>query len=204
MHTNYQEIEVKFFINSPSAVENRLQQLGAQVVQPRVKEINYRFDTQGKKLSSDSKVLRLRQDSKQWITYKGPGTFVDGVKVRKEIEFEVSDIHAARDMLEALGYHVYQIYEKVRTVFGLGNTKIMLDELPYGNFLEIEGPDTTSVISCADRLGLEWVLKIDISYMEIYKRLCDSMGIIFGDLLFDQISGTEFLLDKINIHPADH
>ena len=203
MNTKNQEIEVKFLISAPTEFELRLQHLGARLLQPRVKEINYRLDTLDKKLSASSKVLRLRQDSTQWITFKGPGALVDGIKVRQEIEFEIGDIQAARYLLEALGYDVYQVYEKIRTVFALGDTRIMLDELPYGHFVEIEGPNTASVFSCSNNLDLVWDRKIDISYLEIYKRICNSMGTSFSDLLFAQFSGKEFFFEHLNIHPAD-
>jgi len=32
------------------------------------------------------------------------------------------------------------MYEKYRTTFTIGSLEVVLDELPYGNFVEIEGP----------------------------------------------------------------
>ena len=59
-------------------------------------------------------MLRLRRDSSVRLTYKGPGKTIDGVHLRKEIEFAASDFDAAQAFLEALGYQVQMIYEKYR------------------------------------------------------------------------------------------
>ena len=44
MTTNDQELEVKYYISDLPALERRLQSLGAQLVQPRIQELNLRFD----------------------------------------------------------------------------------------------------------------------------------------------------------------
>ena len=58
---------------------------------------------------------------------------------RQEIEFAVEDFETAKKFLEALGYVQIVIYEKFRTIYELKDSHIMLDELPYGEFVEIEG-----------------------------------------------------------------
>src|SRR5665648_383756 len=98
-----QEIEAKFYIKNIQSIKQHLTKLGARITHPRIFEINYRYDTPEHRLSSESKVLRIRQDSKKWITFKGPGEFIDGVRIRQEIEISISGINKAQLILQALG-----------------------------------------------------------------------------------------------------
>ncbi len=141
----YQETEVKFYILDLPTVEARILDLGGTPIHPRVLETNLRFDTPEDSLAQDYRVLRLRQDSRVRLTYKGPGKFEEGVRVREEIEFEVDDFDAAWALLKALGYHVSLVYEKYRTVYHLDDHEIVLDETPLGNFIEIEGRSGSTI-----------------------------------------------------------
>ena len=38
----------------------------------------------------------------------------------------------------------------------VGNVEVVVDELPTGDFLEIEGPDSDSIRAAAMQLGLNW------------------------------------------------
>jgi len=198
-----QEIEAKFNIKNFNAIKQQLGKLGAQIIQPRNFEINYRYDTPDRRLSVDSKVLRIRQDSKNWLTFKGPGESIDGIRIRQEIEFSISDINSAHLFLQALGYQIYQFYEKYRTVYILNKSYIMLDELPFGTFVEIESTDLISIKNCAEILGLRWELNIEAGYMAIYNNLCKIMDTNYGNLSFKEFVGTLDMLSKINIFPAD-
>ena len=109
-------------------------------------------------------MLRLRQDTEARLTYKGPSASKDGVRVREEIEFSVSDYRSARQLLESLGYQVAMIYEKYRRSYDLLGTHISLDELPYGNFVEIEGPDVETIRAVNSILGLNWERGVPASY----------------------------------------
>jgi len=200
---NNKEIEVKFNVKNFKAIKRRLKRLGARISQPRNFEVNYRYDTSDRKLSSESKVLRIRQDSKNWITFKGPGKIIDGIRIRQEIEFSISDIDNAQLFLQALGYQLYQSYEKFRTIYILDSAQIMLDELPFGFFVEIEGTDIVSIEKLAEMLGLQWKLNIEAGYLAIYEQLCSAFKMDFGKLSFNDFAGDQGLLRKINIFPAD-
>jgi adenylate cyclase class 2 len=199
-----QEIEAKFLITDLPSIEKRLLLQGALLTHPRILEVNYRLDTPEHKLSTDSKVLRLRQDSKCWITFKYPGSSRDGVRIRQEIEFSVSDITTAQTFLNELGYQVYQIYEKYRTTYSFQETSVMLDELPFGTFIEIEGPDVASIQMVAQSLDFAWKSNVEAGYLLIYNRLCEILGVKPGNLTFEcsHIFGDSMKLLKIL--PADH
>jgi adenylate cyclase class 2 len=203
MTTNDQESEVKYYISDLPALERRLQSLGAQLVQPRVHEINLRFDVADGELVKTGQVLRLRQDSEARLTYKGPSQTEEGVRVRQEIEFIVSDHRAARAFLEALGYHVSMGYEKYRTSYDLGGAHVVLDEMPYGDFTEIEGPDPAIIQAVNQRLGLDWETRVPESYTVLFELLREKLGLPFTDLTFENFQQLSISPADLDVRPAD-
>ncbi len=198
-----QEIEVKFHIADLRAVENRLQSLGARLTQPRTYEINLRFDTPDLALTRSLQVLRLRQDTQARLTYKGPGHDQEGVRTRQELEFVISDFSSARSLLEALGYIVSMMYEKYRAVYDLDDVHVTLDEMPFGAFIEIEGPEPASIQAAARRLGLDWERRVLESYTSLFEQLRGVTGFAFRDLSFANFETQAAPLDAIGIRPAD-
>jgi adenylate cyclase class 2 len=178
------ELEVKFYLPELSGLQARLEALGAQLIQLRVHELNLRFDTPGGELTRGYRVLRLRQDTAARLTYKGPGELLDGVRARQELEFTVSDFGTARKFLEALGYVISVMYEKYRATYSLEGVLVTLDEMPYGSFAEIEGPDGASIHRTAEALGLDWDKRILDSYLVLFDRLRERLGFTFHDLSF--------------------
>ncbi len=198
-----QELEVKFYVHDLATIEQRLVSLDAVLVQPRTFEINLRFDTPEQELSRNFRVLRLRQDTAARMTFKGPAYGSEGVRVRQEIEFIVEDFEAARDLLEALGYQVSMGYEKYRTVYDLGEVHITLDEMPYGNFVEIEGPDPESILEVNLDLGLIWEARASESYVNIFERLKKELKLDFRDLSFENFTWLEISPDQMKLPFAD-
>jgi len=198
-----QELEVKFFIADLEAVERRLQALGARLLQPRLHEVNLRFDTPDGELSRQFRVLRLRQDDAARLTYKGPSEYQEGVRARQEIEFAVSDFGAAQRFLEALGYRVALMYEKYRTTYELEGVHITLDKMPYGNFVEIEGPDPASIRGINEQLGLDWEKRVPESYTMLFERLREALELPFKDLSFANFAGLDISMDVVDVIPAD-
>ena len=184
MAQNNQEIEVKFYITDLPALAQRLEGLGAHLVHGRTHEINLRFDTPQGDLLRQYQVLRLRQDSKARLTYKGPAQTLEGARARQEIEFTVSDFSAARAFLEALGYQVIMMYEKYRTTYEMEGMEILLDEMPYGSFLEIEGPDPAGMQRLAQALQIDWERAAPESYTALFEKLRTQLGYTFRDLSF--------------------
>lgn len=198
-----QELEVKFYANDLAAVEQRLIGLGAQLVLPRIFEVNLRFDTPDGSLGRGLRVLRLRQDIVARMTYKGPASGLGGARLRQEIEFEVSDFEAARALLEALGYRVAMRYEKYRTAYELDEVEVSLDELPYGTFVEIEGPDPAAIRSAAQALALDWEATIPASYTALFEQLRARLGLPFGDLSFENFRELSISPADLGVRPAD-
>jgi adenylate cyclase class 2 len=197
------EIEAKFYIQNLSFFENRLKSLGAECIQPRVHEINLRFDFPDHSLSRDLRVLRLRQDNRAILTYKGPSEPDENVSVRQEIEIEVSSFQSARHFLEALGYQVAVMYEKYRTTYKLDVVEVSLDGMPYGTFIEIEGPDPASIQVAAAVLRLNWNVRCSESYLAIFYRLCEKRGLKLGNLSFQDFEGLTIKAEDLELQTAD-
>jgi adenylate cyclase, class 2 len=196
------ELEVKFYLSRRDSMEAKLIALG-RVTAPRVHEVNLRFDTPDLSLSATGRLLRLRQDARAKVTYKGEGSIEGGARLRKELEFIVSDFDTARALFEALGYQVYTMYEKYRTTYQLGNVEAVLDELPTGDFLELEGPDSQSIRQVADQLELNWERRILDSYTILFEQLRERMGFTFRDLSFANFQGLKLSPEMMRISPAD-
>ncbi|MBC8335086.1 MAG: class IV adenylate cyclase [Anaerolineales bacterium] len=197
------ETEVKFHIADVDGLAKRLKDIGAELVSPAIHEYNLRFDTQAGDIYRKSSVLRLRRDSKSHLTFKGKSKNLDGVLSREEIEFTVGDFESARKFLEALGYEVVAVYEKIRTEYKLGDLLFMMDKLPFGTFLEIEGPDVASIQKVARELHLNWRAAVKVGYLGILRRLCDGRELDETFLTFEALKESNFNLEDISIRSAD-
>ncbi len=197
------EKEVKFFISDLPGLKDRLLSLGAVMVQPRTREMNYRFDTPDGSLATSGRALRLRHDVRDILTFKGPSNTVDGVRVRPEYEVEVDNIGNAWLILQGLGYELVVSYEKWRTVYSLNNLMITLDELPYGYFTEIEGSDTAVIRSTAAVLSLNWETRIESSYLELFEILKQKMNLAMRDLTFAEFVDIPLTSADLGVTPAD-
>jgi adenylate cyclase, class 2 len=203
MASKDKELEVKFYLRDLPALKAKLEAMQAHCTQERVHEINLRFDTPDEELSRTFRVLRLRKDRKNRLTYKGPGRVQDGVRLREELEFAVSDFDTARAFLEALGYQVAVMYEKYRTTYSIGEVLVTLDEMPYGNFAEIEGPDGKSIQSMAGRLDLNWEERILDSYLVLFDQVRVALAFTFHDLSFANFENLVVPPDALGVKKAD-
>jgi len=204
MSANEQETEAKFYVRDLKKVEMRLLEIKAHLIQPRVHEINLRFDNPDGSLRRDFKVLRLRKDAEAKFTFKGPSEEREGgVMSRKEIEFTVSDFESAKQFLELLGYIPVVFYEKFRTTYELKDIHIMLDELPYGTFVEIEGENIQTLQAIADLLGLNWNEMVKAGYHALFDRVAEKFKLQSSDLSFKALESAHITADDLNINPAD-
>jgi adenylate cyclase class 2 len=197
------EIEVKFLLSNLEALEFRLKDIGALCVQPRTYETNLRFDTPDRELTRTFQILRLRQDSAARVTYKGPGEEQGGASLRQEIEITVSDFTIAQSLFEALGYQVVFMYEKYRTAYALDEVVVTLDEMPFGNFTEVEGPDGDRIHECADQLGLVWEVRNLDSYQVLFDRVQAALDLTFRDMSFENFKEVKVPADAFGMRFAD-
>lgn len=207
-----QETEVKFYVENITKIKECLQSLEARLIQTRTHELNLRFDTRERDFYREGRVLRLRQDDEVRLTYKDRTSLKEGILSRREIEFSVNDFESARQFLEALGFEISFIYEKYRTTYGLPvyssdikqslENYIMLDELPYGDFVEIEG-EFKELKPLALRLGLNWDAAIPASYHSLFDRVFKSRNLPFRDLTFDNFDHLQINKFDLGVEAAD-
>jgi adenylate cyclase, class 2 len=198
-----QETEVKFYVRQLKRIESRLQELGAYSIQPRTHELNLRFDLPDNSLRQAGKVLRLRQDEHVRLTYKGPSQRSDGVLSRIELETALDDFETGQKILDALGYILVATYEKYRRTYEMGEFHIMLDELPYGDFVEIEGSDETSLREASEKLELEFSAAIPASYLALFDSLAQRRGMDSSHLTFSALNGLQITEEDLGVFPAD-
>jgi adenylate cyclase class 2 len=183
--TDHLEVEVKFWVAEHTAVRQHLLAREATLSKPRVFERNLRLDTPDQQLLQKRQLLRVRQDTAVTITFKSePVTLSDSeAKVREEIEFQASDLDTAVLLFQRLGYSPVQVYEKYRETFQLGAVEVVLDELPFGNFVELEGPET-AIKATAVQLGLDWERRLLTNYLALMAQLQVHHRLPFHDLTF--------------------
>ena len=203
MSSSNKELEAKFYLTDLGWLQQSLTEKSAQLVQPRTYERNLRFDTSEGLLTQSAQVLRLRVDTDNRLTYKGPGEVKDGVAARTEIEITVGDLENTKTLLEALGYQVSMIYEKNRAVYDLDGVLVTLDEMPFGNFAEIEGPDGASIQKACNQLGLMWELRTLQSYAMLFQVVKKNLKLTFRDLTFDNFVGIKVGPSHLELAPAD-
>ena len=136
------EIEKKYRLskNQREAVLKRLPQIGAKLKAEEFEE-NTLYGG-GELLHMGHSVLRLRRvNGAAILTYKERLPSTSSIKHQREEETRVSDAEAMDVILDALGFTAALVYEKRRQTWRLGKSEIVIDELPFGLFMEIEGSE---------------------------------------------------------------
>lgn len=172
------EIEKKYRMTDADRerVSKRLPEVGAQFVGEDFEE-NILFG--GGFLNFKSAALRLRKTEKKTIlTYKQRQPSESAVKRQIEHETEIEDGETMRVIFENLGYRPALVYEKRRQTWRLNETEVVLDELPFGLFMEIEGEDD-SILEAEKLLGIENLPAV----METYPLLTEQYGERRGEMI---------------------
>ena len=163
------EIDKKYRLTKAQweAVVQRLEQIGA-APEGEVFEENILYD--GAALKGRNCVLRLRRMAgKTSLTFKErlPGT--SAIKRQREEETLIQDADVMHNILEALEYRPKVVYEKKRQTWRLGPAEIVLDELPFGLFMEIEGSET-EIKATEERLGISNLTAETATYPQLAAR----------------------------------
>ncbi len=175
-----EEIEAKLKVDSLELVERRLSACGAACLGESVQTDAY-FDTVARDFTRGDKALRLRREKtgqreRLVLAYKGPKQ-PDDYKKRVEVELEVCDGNAAEALLVALGYDKALAFDKRRRLWRLRDCEVALDELPLlGTFVEIEGPDSRSILQVQEMLTLSHVPHTIDSYASLIERELTRLG----------------------------
>ncbi|WP_405502532.1 class IV adenylate cyclase [Streptomyces anulatus] len=161
------EYEAKFLAVDVAGLQNKLSALNAVQAFPRTLLTRKIFESD----SLDGGAwIRLRDEgTRSTLTLKQvtDATTIDGTK---EIETEVTDLHAMTDILRRVGLTEVRYQENYREEWHLGEVAFDFDTWPdLPTFLEIEGPDEASVRQAAALLNLDYAEARFGSVDEIYK-----------------------------------
>jgi adenylate cyclase class 2 len=116
-------------------------------------------------------MLRVRQvEDASLLTVKEKVPDQGDYKIRREYETEVADGEMLQAMLRALGLQVAYRYQKYRRTYRRGDLLVTLDELPIGDYLELEGPPG-DIYRKAASLGISRGDYIIVSYRTLHLRL---------------------------------
>lgn len=164
------EVEKKYRLTHEEAerVRRRLEEISGEVGGGSQFEENVIYTGPG--LDPRRRVLRLRRRGERAIlTFKEREPSPSAIKRQREDETEVSDADALAAILDALGYRPTLVYEKRRTTWHLGGVEVVLDELPFGLFLEIEGEES-QILEAERLLNLEAAEAEHAPYPELTLR----------------------------------
>lgn len=172
------EIEKKYRLTAAQreTLSRRLREVGA-VLQGKEFEENTLYA--GGNLDPRRQVLRLRRaGDKVLLTYKERYESASAIKHQREDETRVEDAAALESILDALGYHPFLVYEKRRATWHVRQAEVVLDELPFGLFVEIEGEekDITEVESLLNLADAE-------AEMATYPELTERHGERRGEMI---------------------
>lgn len=172
------EIEKKYRLTKQKqiAVRERLSQIGARY---RGEEFEENTLYSSETIDLNHSVLRLRRAGKTaTLTYKERFPSTSAIKHQREDETIVADAEAMDAILDGLGFTPILVYEKRRQTWMLGKAEIVLDELPFGFFMEIEGEEN-EIREAEKKLAIKGLR----TERQTYPDLTRKHGRRFGDLI---------------------
>ncbi len=182
--TAHLETEVKFNVPCLEKIKYNIIDLGG-ISQGKTFELNIRYDDPRERLRSEGRLLRLRKDKAARLTFKRrPSKFNPEFKSYLEYEVVVDDFETMGAILNQLGFRPVQRYEKIREAFIIDQCTVCLDQMPFGNFIEIEGREI-NITRMARKLGLDWNCRILANYLAIFEKLRQKAALEFNDVTFD-------------------
>jgi adenylate cyclase, class 2 len=180
------EIEMKYRLSRERRTEllSRLREMDGSVESEELEE-NTLYEGNG--LDRRRCVLRLRRVGGRAIfTYKERVASSSSIKRQREDETRVEDGEALASILDALGYRPALVYEKRRATWRIAGAEVVVDELPFGLFLEIEGEEE-AITEVERLLGLT---EAEVE-MASYPELTERHGEKHGDLIEARFLSTE-------------
>ncbi|MDQ2833886.1 MAG: class IV adenylate cyclase [Acidobacteriota bacterium] len=196
------EIELKFPVANPEALQRQLPGLGFLLQTARTFEHNTLYDTAGRELRGRRQVLRIRDyGGVCTVTHKRPpereaGEPVDTTryKIRVETETTVAESGAMAEIFRQLGYVPVFVYDKFRTEWSRGvegdsgaARHLVIDETAIGNYAELEGP-TAWIDQTLEELGIDPAACLTDSYGKLFLDWKQRTGSAAENLTFEEIA----------------
>ena len=79
----------------------------------------------------------------------------------------------------------------------------MLDEIPYGEFIEIEGENVDEIQNIANLLELKWDVMVKAGYHALFERVAGKYNLELSDLSFAAVQNVKITRDDLDIQAAD-
>ena len=182
MATNNHEIEIKFKIDNPNLIRKILKREKMHFI-GKAFEKTFRFDTTDKNLEQRGQFLRVRTGFKNVITFKRK---IENKKFkeREEIELEISNPEKMMMILENLGFTKILIMEKYREKWRSDDIEIVIDRLPMGMFIEIEGEEKV-IKEMVKTLGFDFKDRITGTYWDLWREFSKKENIKDENIIFN-------------------
>ncbi len=132
------EIEKKYRLTKKQrqSIERRMRDMA---IEPGELEFEENTIYRGGRLNLGGCALRLRRvNGRAYLTFKRRLPGKSPIKHQQEEEVTVGNADSMAAILDSLGFQPGLVYEKRRTRWKVGNAKVVIDELPFGLFMEIE------------------------------------------------------------------
>ncbi|MCL5411425.1 MAG: CYTH domain-containing protein [Patescibacteria group bacterium] len=167
------EYEAKFLEINEEEIKSRLKSLGAKLVKP--KQLLSRVIFENENTRADHSWIRLRNEGDRVTLTLKQVVDIKTIRGTREIEIIVDDFDRTVELLEGIGMEKKNYQENYREEWQLNGIIFDFDTWPdIPTFLEIEGPDESSVRQTAKKLGLEYKNakfgSIDSIYLGEYGR----------------------------------
>jgi adenylate cyclase class 2 len=167
------EIEKKYRLTKDQrrAIEQRMREMS---LEPGELEHEENTIYRGGTLEQPGRALRLRRvNGRAILTFKQRRPSKSAIKYQQEDEVAIADAEAMAAILTALNFRPGLIYEKRRTRWQVGQAKVVIDELPFGLFMEIEAP-AKEIKRVEKVLGAEQIPAV----METYPSMTRQLGFL--------------------------
>jgi predicted adenylyl cyclase CyaB len=165
------EIEKKYRLTKAQrkSLEQRMREMS---LRPGELEHEENIIYRGGMLEQPGCALRLRRvNGRAILTFKRRRPGKSAIKHQDENEVSVADADAMAAILNSLNFRPGLIYEKRRTRWQVGKAKVVIDELPFGLFMEIEA-SVKEIKRVEKLLGAEKIAAV----METYPSLTRQLG----------------------------
>ena len=166
------EIEKKYRLTQRDrrALEERMRALGCE---PKPIEFEENTIYGGGRLNFGGCALRLRRvngNERAYLTFKRRIPSKSSIKHQEEHEVSITDPAGMDWILQSLDFHPGLVYEKRRTRWRVGQAKVVIDELPFGLFMEIEA--SVKEIKRVEKLiGAEAIRAVTETYPTLTAKL---------------------------------
>lgn len=171
------EIEKKYRLNEvqKDAVTKRLAEIGADHSGEEFEE-NTLFGS--RVIDLGNSVLRLRRTkTRAVLTQKQRLPGESAIKYQQENETVVEDGDAMAAILAGLGFSPTLVYEKFRDTWAIDDVEVVIDRLPFGLFMEIEGSES-SIAAMEEKLQ---IIDLEAEH-STYPALARRHGKVTGDV----------------------